>query len=41
MKRAWLWMRMTDVCQHIAALWPTEDALHFIEECLVYERRTG
>lgn len=25
----------TDVCQHIAALWPTEDALHFIEECLV------
>lgn len=24
-----------DVCQHIAALWPTEDALHFIEQCLV------
>lgn len=25
-----------DVCQHIAALWPTEDALHFIEQCLVW-----
>ena len=24
-----------DVCQHIAALWPTEDALHFVEQCLV------
>lgn len=24
-----------DVCEHIVALWPTEDALHFIEQCLV------
>lgn len=24
-----------DVCQHIAAMWPTEDALNFIEQCLV------